>query len=419
MMNARGVICARWFWAFLLTALLVACGGPGENDFQSGEPLLVPEDPVEEAAWHPGDSGKGVHVGFIDVACRAMTSDCRPLAGVTVQTSTGALNVTDEEGFALISVPDNIPTVVVQYQKEGFDKEKRLVKLKDDRMASAVVLSRAAEPLELDNPGAGGTVTFAGGSITFPPNSFWGVGDEAMETLVVKVRVIDVEGNDIANAPGDFSGIAADGSDVWLESYGMISVVMENADGVEVSFTKSGHAKVELVLPESARFRVGDEVPAWHFDETSEKWIEEGHWEVAPWSQDPEQLVIKATVTHFSWWNADNPMEVTCIRGRVTLCDGRPASYVKVSSVGQDYSSVIPGYTGGDGDYCLLARVGSTVELSAALFDGFEFLYAKSPSFNTTNQAATCSTPFCTEIDLVLPCVEVVVSSEEDMLCAM
>ena len=77
-----------------------------------------------------------------------------------------------------------------------------------------------------------------------------------METLIVKVRVIDVEGSDIVNAPGDFSGIDASGSDVWLESYGMLSVELENADGVEVSFTKSGSAEVEMLLPESANFHV-------------------------------------------------------------------------------------------------------------------------------------------------------------------
>ena len=66
------------------------------------------------------------------------------------------------------------------------------------------------------------------------------------------------------------------------------------------------------------------QIPIWHFDETSATWKEEG---IA--SRTGNDYVF--TVNHFSWWNCDQPERIAYIKGKVVDCSGAPVSNVVVN----------------------------------------------------------------------------------------
>jgi hypothetical protein len=173
------------------------------------------------------------------------------------------------------------------------------------------------------------------------------------------------------------------------------------------------------LVPEGVEVSTSRSVPAWHFDEKSGKWVEEGEWMVGPWSQDPERQVFKSTVRHFSWWNVDVPMEVTCVQGKVTLCDGSPVGGAQVLAVGNDYFAVLTDVTDGEGNFCVLARVGSSVTLSTTIFDGTTLLTTSRDNLSTPSTPGSCFGGGCMEVNLALPCEGDPGFNDKPKLCSL
>jgi hypothetical protein len=65
-------------------------------------------------------------------------------------------------------------------------------------------------------------------------------------------------------------------------------------------------------------------IPLWYFDEERGLWIEEG-------TATLQGNVYVGTVEHFSWHNLDVPGERVTIKGKVTDCEDKPVSYVKIT----------------------------------------------------------------------------------------
>jgi hypothetical protein len=74
-------------------------------------------------------------------------------------------------------------------------------------------------------------------------------------------------------------------------------------------------------------------VPLWHFDEASARWVQEG---TATLGGTGAAQYYEGTVTHFSYWNADQVAETVDLEGCVVTADGKPAVNVLVSASGVD-----------------------------------------------------------------------------------
>ena len=73
---------------------------------------------------------------------------------------------------------------------------------------------------------------------------------------------------------------------------------------------------------------------------------------------------MKALVSHFSWWNADQIMTKTCVIGRVIDGRGRGISAANILGEGRSYLGSSHAMSDDDGNFCLEARVSSVIELS-------------------------------------------------------
>lgn len=355
---------------------------------------------------------------YATVECVALDGACELLEGVSVTSTSGETCTTDLRGRCVLQAPTGTGKQVLHFKKEGYLSAASNFEFVDDSpsVTQVMMVPEPADGTDL-KVGDGGVVVFDNGSVTFPPNALVSGGGGELEQVSVRVHSLDVTSSDILSAPGDFTGTSATQATVLLESFGMLSVGILDGKGLPAKFVKGAGAQVELLVSDNITHPEGTVVPGWHFDDASLRWVQEGDWIVAPWSQDPTKMVYTTEVEHFSWWNVDVPMEVTCIAGKVTLCNGHPAAGAEVMAVGQDYNSVLTTFTDQEGEYCVLAKVDSVVNVSATSPDGTTVLVATANGIETSDEPGTCAQGNCVEVDFVLPCEGEPGYDEVNMLC--
>jgi len=158
--------------------------------------------------------------------------------------------------------------------------------------------------------------------VTFPPGSLEDEsGMPATGTVRVAVTPLDVTWQANA-APGDYTAMAADGSDVRLETLGMVEVDLRDADGAPLNLADGSNATLDFALPDGSA-EPGGEVPLWSFDVDTARWVEDGSCTVV---EEAGETRCVGDVGHFTWWNCDQVLETTCVEGTIRDCEGAPIS---------------------------------------------------------------------------------------------
>ncbi|MEL6547409.1 MAG: hypothetical protein AAFQ82_22490, partial [Myxococcota bacterium] len=104
--------------------------------------------------------------------------------------------------------------------------------------------------------------------------------------------------------PGGFDAFTEDGTLGILGSYGPTEFHLTDASGNRLNIDPSMPALIEMPLSIEGP-NVGDEIPVWSLDETFGVWVSEGVGEVVASADSPTGRALRASVTHFSWWNPD------------------------------------------------------------------------------------------------------------------
>jgi hypothetical protein len=177
-----------------------------------------------------------------------------------------------------------------------------------------------------------------------------------------------------------------------LQSFGMVEVELSSEGRpvhlgapVELSFPlAAGHGRVD-----------GDAIGLYHYDEAGGRWTRAGEGRV-----QGERFV--ATVSHFSWWNADEPLSRTgCVAGRVSAGGEGRVELVGVEALVRSQGSL------DEGAFCLDSLADTEVFLRAAPKAGTCWVEAEVFSRSRTSAAATCAIApaSCTQVVLeAVPC---------------
>jgi hypothetical protein len=388
---------SRAFVLLVIVAFHPACGtaDPPPSRDASGGPdgMQMPVDaPKDTPVAPPGDAPREAPVSsdgptsgdgpgdvppaaFGTVAGRitlAGTDD--PIIGARVSAG-GVHTLTDDHGrFALAMVPAS-DRVVVSTTKDGYGESLEPVSIpRDGRAYLAASLLPATVVMQMDatmgglvDDGAGSVARFTAGSLVRAN------GETASGPVTVSVAALDPTDPVAMMAfPGDFSARRMDGSQILIETVVPMSVSVRQGNE-ELNIRSGMNAEITLPIPAQLADEAPATIPLWSLDESTGAWKEEG---TATRQADPASasgFVYKATVTHLSWWNADKPITVTCIRGCAQL-NGGPAPGVVVHAVGQDYSGETLAHTGADGCFALDLKRSSQAliwaESAEALSDG-------------------------------------------------
>ena len=206
--------------------------------------------------------------------------------------------------------------LVLKVSAEGYTDQfipVTMPSLKSMTLPLDVVLLERSAPQTFD-AGSGGTLTDANGaSLKIEPNSFVDSNGAAISGDVsVSITPVDVSNPQVLAAfPGEFTGIEeTNGMETAIVSLGTVEYVFTQ-NGAPVQLSDGSTAEIELPIFSTAnpqtgeRIALGDSIELWSLTEDTGIWLQEGFGTVVVNTDSPTGLALRATVSHFTWWNCD------------------------------------------------------------------------------------------------------------------
>ncbi|WP_407571308.1 PKD domain-containing protein [Deinococcus altitudinis] len=259
-----------------------------------------------------------------------------PIAGVTVSVVGGTPSArSDAKGHVSLPLGTG-QTVTLKLQKPGFTEQFKVVNV----AASARAGSFRAEMLQrqpariLPKVEAGGkAVSRDGVLVELPANALVNAAGQAVTGSVnVTMTPVNVVNDEVGAFPGRFEGASAGGATTPLVSYGTVEYEFTQ-NGQELNLAPGKAAQIEMPFyarkhPDGSAVKAGDSVPLWSLNERTGLWQQEGTGSVVASGMSPTGLALRATVSHFSWWNIDVSPETATIRVR---CLEKRPEFVTIS----------------------------------------------------------------------------------------
>lgn len=324
------------------------------------------------------------------VAGTVLDADGAALADVVVLQDGRELGTTDSAGrFEVAASAGDI--VVLQFHKPGHVRGLERVQIADGPTALRVTLLDQAPAIAFDADLGGKVIGMRGASIDAAPGSFVDRQGRAIGGMV-DVHLTPLNPGiaaELAAYPGDGRARTADGATVQLETFGVVDVTVRQGD-VDLTIADGMGVVVEFPLPDPMPAEPPATIALWGFDDATGEWTEEG---VA--TLDLDRGVYVGTITHLSPWNCDQPLEATCLEGRVVDAsgDGIPGAYVIAR--GLDYAGDSAATAGDGGEFCVPVRKDSSIEVTVHLPGGEQQTREVRSGTQDTEVPAACDDPRC------------------------
>lgn len=288
-----------WLAAASLAGLvwLTGCGGGG-----GGETTPAPVAPALPTVT--------------SVLVQAQGSDGSAIAGVAVRASSGATAQTDTLGQATLSLPQ-AQDVTLSFTKTDLANQVKVLRVPAGSINTTLpvtLLAREA-PLAVADIAVGGTVSGKDGvRAEFPAGSLVNAAGQVV-TGAVQVQMTPVNVlSQTAAFPGRFAGTPAGAAPgaapVAIVSFGTAEFVpMQNGQKLQVAPGKTVTIEIPMYADKNtdgSAVRLGQVIPLWSLNETTGVWLQEGTGTVVASPSSPTGLALRASVSHFTWWNCDD-----------------------------------------------------------------------------------------------------------------
>jgi hypothetical protein len=188
---------------------------------------------------------------------------------------------------------------------------------------------------------SGGTVTLSdGSSVTLPANAVIKKSDNSSYTGTINVYAasIDPTSPDISSTmPGNLMGNDSSGKRMGLQSFGILAVELESSAAEPLQIAPGKSATLNFNIPSSLAGTAPSGIPLWYMNDTTGLWQQQGR-------AVKSGSGYTGTVTHFSFWDADVPVNAVTLNMTVTDASKNPLPYVTVELLSTDYG-ITYGYT--------------------------------------------------------------------------
>ncbi len=269
-----------------------------------------------------------------------------------------------------------------------------------------------AQPLDAD---LGGTVEYDGVSVEIPPGSLVNeFGEPVTGEVEVTITSLDPSTDDLLALPGPLEAKSASDEDVYLLSFAMAEISIWQGKA-PLQLAPGAHAQIEIALPTelAASLQAGDAIPAWWLDLDAGIWQEESTGSVQPSQSDPDKLVWKAAVSHFTWYNCDYPLFfqdfecyiVTVVDDHGIIVPNKSFTTIAQSNgVFKDvgYSPYVEGVNVGSN--CIFAPISSTPTLTIAGIQDFEYIVTEGTGeYHGMCREGGVPNQTCTKVTVMMP----------------
>jgi hypothetical protein len=327
--------------ASVILLSLTGCGGGGDSGSNTtGIPPVQASTGVVSGRVADAETGEAV-------------------AGVTVRigTQSATSDANGKYSFATVPVGTNI---VAQFSKPNYASNFATVDVLNARTSVANRgLSKVGVKLDV-NATTGGTVVLAGSpaQVQLPAASIVNAATGAAftGTMLVEMTPINPARNP-ASMPGNYR---AQGETAPIESMGALQVEMRDSTGALLNLAPGKTATIRIPVPATSTSPPLT-IPLYYFKESTGLWVREG---TATLAGSPPQQYYEGQVSHFTAWNADQPLETINIKGCVVDEHGQPLA-ASVSTTGLDYTGLSSVQTDAGGLFSVPARRNSHVLVTA------------------------------------------------------
>jgi hypothetical protein len=165
------------------------------------------------------------------------------------------------------------------------------------------------------------------------------------------------QSNVLTAMPGMLYGARENGDGTGMETYGMMEVSLTSGSGDPLNLAPDSAATLSFPIDTDQQATAPTTIPLWSFDEDKGYWLEEGA------AQKIGNMYV-GEVSHFTWWNVDDPVEVVDVCLEFELDNGQPlaGNYVTIKRNATD-RFLFTGLLGPDGLLCGKFPKGETFTL--------------------------------------------------------
>ncbi|WP_415407814.1 carboxypeptidase regulatory-like domain-containing protein [Sulfurovum sp. CS9] len=302
---------------------------------------------------------------------------------VNVKVSLGeATTTTDENGFYTFSDLMVEEAAVVNFEKEGYllgSTQIQLKALSGDNTTSSNYLEYAMHTNNYQwdynsSDEIDGTHIMIDASVSYSDIN----GKPYSGTNTAELIYFDITSDEGKAAfPGAFKGINSNGTLVQFDTYGLISILLEDSNGDRLRLAEG--ETVALRFDKVSSLEKPNTLPLWYYDYDQGLWFEEGYAELQ------EDGTYKGDISHLGTWSVNRPLEEDpgIYLGRIIDENGSPIGNVRVYGVGENWvSSDLT--TDENGIFELKVIPGESFELTA-----YDYQNKYGASYNGTIAAIT------------------------------
>ena len=264
-----------------------------------------------------------------------------PVDGATVTIGSNTVSTNAFGAFLITGANVDSERAYIKVEKTGYFNGSRVIKASTTATSSIKIKLLSNSATGSVNNSTGGIVANAGASVIFTSNDVaLANGTQYSGNVNVAMSFLDPSDTDLGERmPGDLLGLDANSEEMLLETFGMIAVELTGDAGEELNVAVGEEVEIRIPLSGSYLTDAPSTIPLWYFDETSGIWKEEGQATLVG-----NEYV--GTVSHFTFWNCDNPNPSTTIEGTLE-CDGNSTVGVTISMTNP--SGRVLGYATTDG----------------------------------------------------------------------
>ncbi len=286
-----------------------------------------------------------------------------PVAGATVSTAAGTTTSALDGSFTVVAGTGD--RTVVHVEAAGFAEAFPVARVTAGQTTNLGVRLLPTGVVEQMIVATGGTVSNQNltAQVIIPANGLVPEnGGAASGTVNVAITPIN-PAVDTKLMPGDFNGVSAGGgSPVPIESFGAMLIDIRDAAGTRYNLAPGTTSTIRIPLGTLSP-TLPATIPLWFFDEATGLWKEEG---TATLQGAAPNQYYEGTVTHFSYWNADQGWTPVFVTGCVHDSNGQPVAFLDVQANGLDFSGTDGDFTRADGTFRVAIPLNSRATLSVS-----------------------------------------------------
>jgi len=326
----------------------------------SGCNLWPNESPASPAPAPADPAATGTISGIV-----ATSTNGTPLSGVSVKVAGLSAQTAADGSYTLPSVPAG-ERRVVSFEAAGYAKGVFTVSLPASGAARASARLTPVGATQTFDAASAATVSVPNSAarVVLPAAGLVVNGSNTPASGAVRVEITAVDpAADPANMPGNYTAQLTGGTTGRIESFGALKVTLTDATGARLNLAAGKTATIRIPLSTRSANPPAS-VPLYYLNEDSGLWVQEGTATLA--GTAPNQY-YEGTVSHFTYWNADQPTETIRVTGCLQDANGARVAGADVSSTGSDYSGSAGAITDTNGNFSVAMRKGGVAIISAEL----------------------------------------------------